>query len=130
MRHYYSCDIPLEALIADRVTFQHSALGVVISKYAVIEEGVTIMQGVTLGASKGLENAPIIRRNSIICAGSIIVGKVEVGERCIVGAGAIVTKDVPAHHMVIGVNRILPISEEMNEVLKKTTESNIDITEG
>ena len=119
MRHYYSCDIPLEASIADDVIFQHSALGVVISKYAIIESGVTIMHGVTLGASKGLTNAPIIRKNAILGANCTIVGKVEVGKGCIVGAGAIVTKDVPPHHTVIGVNKVIPISDEMINVIKQ-----------
>ena len=119
MRHYYSCDIPLEAAIADDVIFQHSALGVVISKYAIVESGVTIMHGVTLGASKGLTNAPIIHRDAILGASCTIVGKVEVGEGSIVGAGAIVTKDVPPHHTVIGVNKIIPISDEMKKVIEQ-----------
>ena len=123
MRHYYSCDIPIEAAIADDVVFQHSALGVVISKYAIIESGVTIMHGVTLGASKGLTNAPIIHKNVILGASCTIVGKVDVGEGCIVGAGAIVTKDVPPHHTVIGVNKIIPISDEMKKVIEQINEA-------
>lgn len=92
MRHYYCCDIPIETNIASDVIFQHSGLGVVISKYAVVESGVTIMHGVTLGASNGLTNAPIIRKHSIIGAGAILVGKIEVGEGCIIDAGAVLQK--------------------------------------
>ena len=120
MRHYYCCDIPLDTDIASDVIFQHSALGVVISKYAVVESGVTIMHGVTLGASNGLTNAPIIRKNSIICAGAIVVGKIEVGEGCIVGAGAIVTKNIPPHHTVVGFNKIMPINDKMKRIIQSS----------
>jgi len=45
---------------------------------------------------------PIIRRGSRIGAGAIILPGVEIGEYSIVGAGAVVTKNVPPYSVVVG----------------------------
>jgi len=45
----------------------------------------------------------IIKRGAWIGAGAIILPNVTIGERAIVGAGAVVTKDVPPYTVVAGV---------------------------
>jgi acetyltransferase-like isoleucine patch superfamily enzyme len=45
---------------------------------------------------------PTIRRGARIGGGAIICPAVEVGEEAFVGAGAVVTKDVPARMLVVG----------------------------
>jgi acetyltransferase-like isoleucine patch superfamily enzyme len=45
---------------------------------------------------------PTIRRGARIGGGAIICPAVEVGEEAFVGAGAVVTKDVPARKLVVG----------------------------
>lgn len=87
------------------------------SGYSVVEDHVIIQHGVTLGASKGMENAPTIRRNAVLGAKCTIIGNVQVGENCIIGAGAIVTKDVPANHTAIGINSFHPNSADMQNTL-------------
>lgn len=44
----------------------------------------------------------IIRRGAWIGAGAIVLGGVTIGERAVIGAGAVITKDVPAHAIVVG----------------------------
>lgn len=44
----------------------------------------------------------IIRRGASIGAGAVILPGVTIGERALVGAGAVVTKDVPADAVVVG----------------------------
>ena len=51
-----------------------------------------------LGNVKG----PTIRRGARIGGGAIICPQVEIGEDAFVGAGAVVTKDVPARTVVVG----------------------------
>jgi acetyltransferase-like isoleucine patch superfamily enzyme len=46
---------------------------------------------------------PTIRRGARIGANSTILPEIEVGEDAVVGAGAVVTRDVPAHAVVMGV---------------------------
>ena len=60
-----------------------------------------INQQVTIGY-KGKE-APTIGNRVRIHAGAIVVGGVTLGDDCVVGAGAVVTKDVPAGAVVGGV---------------------------
>lgn len=44
-----------------------------------------------------------IGRSCVICVGAKILGGVRIGDYCVVGAGAVVTKDVPDHTIVAGV---------------------------
>lgn len=68
---------------------------------------VTIYQNVTVGARDiggGANNAyPRIGNNTILFAGSVIVGNITVGNHCTVGANAVVLNDVPDGATVAGV---------------------------
>lgn len=44
-----------------------------------------------------------LRRGSSIGARAVVLGGVEVGEWALIAAGAVVTKDVPAHALMVGV---------------------------
>ena len=49
-----------------------------------------------------LMRGPTIRRGARIGGGAILCPAVEIGEEAFVGAGAVVTKDVPARRVVVG----------------------------
>lgn len=51
--------------------------------------------------------APRIGNRVYIGAGAKILGPLSIGDDAIVGANAVVTKDVPAGATVVGANRIL-----------------------
>lgn len=97
--------------------FGHSGLATVISPFSIIGSNVYIQHGVTLGASKGLENAPIIEDNVIIGAHATLIGRIKVGSNSVIGAGAIVTKDVPSNNVVLGINKIAPIRQDLQNTL-------------
>lgn len=81
------------------------AIGVVIGETAVIEDGVLILHGVTLGAtgkSRG-DRHPKVRRGAMLGAGAQILGNIEVGAMSRVGAGSVVIDPVPDHSTVAGV---------------------------
>ena len=44
----------------------------------------------------------VVRRGASIGSGAVILGGVEVGERAVVGAGAVVARDVPPDAVVMG----------------------------
>ncbi len=69
---------------------------------ASIGENCSINQNVTIG-SNGPDSKPIIGDYVMIRAGAVVVGKVHIGDGAIVGANAVVTKDVPANTTVGGV---------------------------
>lgn len=103
----YSCDIPRKVKFMGGVMFPHNALGVVIHPNAMVGKNVCIQHHVLLGQKKSSTEVPIIKNNVIIHSYSIIIGKVTIGENSIIGAGSIVTKDVPANSIYY--NKITPV---------------------
>ena len=82
--------------------------GIVIDRNAVLGSRVTVMHQVTIGARHPADPAaPVIEDNVFIGAGARILGAVRIGRHAVVGANAVVTRDVPSHCTVVGVNRIL-----------------------
>jgi acetyltransferase-like isoleucine patch superfamily enzyme len=49
-----------------------------------------------------LIKGPTIRRGARICGGAILLPGVQIGAEAFVGAGAVVTKDVPPRKLVVG----------------------------
>ena len=100
----YGVDIHPAAQIGKRVMIDH-ATGLVVGETAIIEDNVSILHGVTLGGT-GKETGkrhPTIRRNSLLGAGSTILGNIEVGEGAIIGAGSVVLRSVPPHTVAAGI---------------------------
>ena len=65
-----------------------------------------VSQQVTIGW--GPSGTPIIGNNVKVYAGAIIVGGVHIGDNAIIGAGTVVTKDIPENTLVVGAkNRII-----------------------
>ncbi len=45
----------------------------------------------------------IVKDDAIVCAGAMLKAGITVGERAVIGMGAVVTKDVPEHGVVVGI---------------------------
>jgi acetyltransferase-like isoleucine patch superfamily enzyme len=82
-----------------------------ITAYSTLEEDVFIAPCVVttndnfMGRTekrKALMKGPTIRRGARVGGGAILLPGIEVGEEAFVGAGAVVTKDVPARKVVVG----------------------------
>ena len=110
----YNCDIHIDAKIKN-VNFHHP-IGIVIGNGTEINDNVVVLQNVTFGSldfekrgtiKYGRAYKQIIGKNTLICAGAKILGNVTIGENCIVGANAVVTKDVPNGATVVGYNKII-----------------------
>jgi len=97
-------DIHPAATIGTHFTIDHGT-GVVIGATCIIGNHVKLYQGVTLGAKsfpldeegnpiKGIPRHPIIEDNVIIYANATILGRVTIGEGCVVGANVWVTRDM------------------------------------
>jgi len=123
----YGCVIGDETKIGAFVEIQKNAsVGArcKISSHTFICEGVTIEDEVFVGHSVTFINdsyprattsdgqlqteqdwsveKTIVKRRATIGSGSTILSKVTIGEGAIVGAGSVVTHDVPAHSIVAG----------------------------
>lgn len=99
----FAVDIHPAARIGRGIFIDHGA-GIVIGETAVVEDGVTLFQGVTLGGTGKLsgDRHPKIRREAFLGAGAIVLGNIEIGIGARVGAGAIVTRSVPPGATVVG----------------------------
>ena len=82
--------------------------GIVIHPHAVIGHRVTVMQQATIGDKNSNESvAPIISDDVYVGAGARVLGDVRIGRGVVIGANAVVTRDIPAGATVVGANRIL-----------------------
>lgn len=61
-----------------------------------------INQQVTIGYSD-IKNKPFIGNDVSIKAGAKIIGGVTIGDDVVIGANAVVVKDIPSHSVVVGV---------------------------
>lgn len=123
----YGCEIGDETKIGTFVEIQKGAkIGAhcKISSHTFICEGVTVEAGVFIGHGVTFINdrypraigqngqlqtesdwhcqRTLVKRNASIGSGVTLLGGVTVGENAIVGAGSVVTKDVPADATVAG----------------------------
>jgi serine O-acetyltransferase len=92
------------AKIGRRLFIDHG-MGVVIGETTVIGDDVTLYQGVTLGGTgkeKGKRH-PTIGNGVVVGAGAKILGNIQIGDDCRVGAGSVVLRDVPEHSTIVGV---------------------------
>jgi len=92
------------ARIGRRFFIDHG-MGVVIGETAEIGDDVMLYHGVTLGGrsmSKGKRH-PTLGDGVAVGAGAKVLGPVTIGAHSVVGANAVVTRDAPAHSVLLGV---------------------------
>ena len=78
--------------------------GVVIGETTIIGNNVTLYQGVTLGGT-GNETGkrhPTIEDNVMISSGAKVLGSITIGKNSKIGAGSVVTKDIPDWSIAAG----------------------------
>lgn len=61
-----------------------------------------VYQQVTIGYSHELR-APVIGDNVEVCCGAKVIGGITIGDNVLIGANAVVVKDVPSNSVVAGV---------------------------
>lgn len=100
----FGVDVHPAARIGKGIMLDH-ATGIVIGETAVIEDNVSLLQGVTLGGTgKDCgDRHPKIRQGVMIGAGAKVLGNIEIGIGAKIGAGSVVLELVPAHTTVAGV---------------------------
>ena len=65
-----------------------------------IGENLRIQEGVTVGAGK--DGAPQIGNNVYLCSGSKIIGNIRIPDNCVVGANAVVIRDIEEEGVTVG----------------------------
>ena len=104
-------DIHPQATIGRHFTIDHGT-GVVIGATCIIGDNVKIYQGVTLGAKsfpldddgnpiKGVPRHPVIGNNVVIYANATVLGRVKIGDGCVIGANVWVTEDMEPNEVKV-----------------------------
>lgn len=95
--------LPYTVRVGRRVRLEHFGGMILVAQW--IGDDVTIRQNTTFGIARleGLQDRPVIEDGAQIGAGAVILGAVRVGAGAIVGANAVVRRDVEAKTVVGGV---------------------------
>tara|TARA_B100000683_G_scaffold52768_1_gene50427 strand:- start:1267 stop:1833 length:567 start_codon:yes stop_codon:yes gene_type:complete len=104
-------EIHPKAKIGKNLFIDHG-MGVVIGETSNIGNNVTIYHNVTLGGispsinteeQRDLKRHPTLQDNVVIGSGAQILGPVVIGRNSLIGANAVVTKDVPEKSIMVGI---------------------------
>tara|TARA_Y100001935_G_scaffold243190_1_gene234346 strand:+ start:79 stop:645 length:567 start_codon:yes stop_codon:yes gene_type:complete len=104
-------EIHPKAKIGKNLFIDHG-MGVVIGETSQIGNNVTIYHNVTLGGispsinteeQRDLKRHPTLQDNVVIGSGAQILGPVVIGRNSLIGANAVVTKDVPEKSIMVGI---------------------------
>ena len=101
------------AKIGRRFFIDHG-MGVVIGETAIIGDDVMFYHGVTLGGrslNKGKRH-PTIEDGVFVGAGAKILGNITIGKNAIIGANAVITKDVASDTIAVGADQRLVSKSE------------------
>lgn len=102
-RVLFAVVLPPSVKLGRDVVLGYSGLGIVIHARAQIGDRVVIGQNVTIGGKAPHPDVPVIEDDVEIGAGACIIGPVRVGRGAVIGANAVVVKDVPAGAVVAGI---------------------------
>lgn len=109
LRIAFSFDIQPGTSVDPSVQFIHNGLGCVFHPKTIIERNCKIYQNVTLGGNgkivEGIETnlgAPHLEEGVAVFAGACVLGPIRIGKNSIIGANAVITKDVPENSLVFG----------------------------
>ena len=109
-RFFTGIEIHPKAKIGKNLFIDHG-IGVVIGETSEISDNVTIYHNVTLGGTSPSINTneqrnskrhPTLEENVVVGSGAQILGPVVIGKNSLIGANAVVTKDVPEKSIMAG----------------------------
>ena len=110
-RFFTGIEIHPRAEIGKNFFIDHG-MGVVIGETSEIGDNVTIYHAATLGGispsiksdeQRDVKRHPTLKNNVVVGSGAQVLGPIIVGENAKIGANAVVTKDVPANAVMVGI---------------------------
>ncbi|MDD3746534.1 MAG: hypothetical protein PHD70_08700 [Anaerostipes sp.] len=134
LEKHYCCEIHCPDMDKS-VLFAHHARGCTIVA-AKLCKGVVIYQNVTLGSNMKYDKlkqewqnvgSPILDENVVVSDGAKILGPIVIGKNTVVGAGAIITIDIPENSVAYGVNQYKPKNPDFDLVFNSNMISGEDI---
>jgi serine O-acetyltransferase len=98
--------IPVQARIGKGLRIYHFS-GIIFHPETVLGERCTLYHGVTFGDLGGWGGAPHVGNCVVIGAGAKVLGQIEVGDYCRIGANAVVLTSVPAGSVAVGIPAVI-----------------------
>lgn len=96
-----AADIPINSRLGSGLLIPHPT-GIVIHPDAEIGPDCLILSSVTIG-TRGRPGVPVLGRNVNVGSGAKILGAIRIGDYAVIGANAVVVRDVPAGATVVGI---------------------------
>ena len=92
------------ATIGRRFFIDHG-MGVVIGETTIVGDDVLLYKGVVLGGTslESKKRHPTIGNNVVVGTNAIVLGDIEIGDDCKIGAGSVVTKPAPPGSTIVGI---------------------------
>ncbi|WP_052811644.1 serine O-acetyltransferase [Vibrio renipiscarius] len=88
--------IGVKQLCIQQIHLPHP-IGIVIGKGVLLGKNCVIYQGVTIGKSNAHSDFyPVIGSNVTIYTGAVIIGNINIGDNCVIGAGRVVSRSLEA----------------------------------
>jgi serine O-acetyltransferase len=105
----FGCDFGVGVTIGGGLYLPHPS-GIVVHGHCKLGRNVTLLQGVTLGiVNPAQPTCPIVEDEARVNTGAKLLGGITVGRAAVIGANAVVLRDVPEGRVAVGVPaRILP----------------------
>ena len=110
-RFWTGIELHPKAKIGKNLFIDHG-MGVVIGETSEIGDNVTIYHNVTLGGiapsinandQRNVKRHPTLEDNVVVGSGAQILGPVVIGKNSLIGANAVVTKNVPEKSIMVGI---------------------------
>lgn len=103
-RFFTGIEIHPGATIGRRFFIDHG-MGVVIGETTIVGDDVLLYKGVVLGGTslESKKRHPTIGNNVVVGTNAIVLGDIEIGDNCKIGAGSVVTKPAPPGSTIVGI---------------------------
>ena len=89
--------------IGKNALFGYGGIAVVIHPNTIIGDNCEIGSCVTIGGTSKKIEVPIIGNRVKISTGAKILGPIKIGDDVVIGANAVVTKDIPSNSVAVGI---------------------------
>ena len=120
IRLAYNTSVPAACKIGKKFIILHHG-SIYINKNTVIGDNVRIAAQVVLGVSKlDDQRCPVIGNRVFIGAGAKVLGAVKIGDNSIIGANAVVVKNIPEYSVACGVP-----AKVIRQMSKKINKNNV-----
>lgn len=103
IRVFHNSAVYSETEIGKGTVFGYGGIAVVVHKDAIIGEYCMIGSNVTIGGKSKSMGLPKIGDRVYISTGARLLGDITIGDDSVIGANAVVLKDVPSNSIVAGI---------------------------